>query len=82
MKMKILMLFLLLFFFVATPLLALLSFQDDCSEQICHMITSTLFILTQAVFVAAIFLGIELINKTSQPGTIFCKEVFLPPRLS
>jgi len=75
-----LIMFLMVFLFVATPLLALLSLHDYCSEQICHILMTGLFILTSAVTISATFLITPLINKVSLFKTLCYKEVFLPPR--
>ena len=72
--------FLMVFLFVATPLVALLSLHDYCSEQICHILMTSLFILTSAVTISTIFLITSLINKVSPLKTLCYEEVFLPPR--
>lgn len=76
-----LLILLLVIFFVATPLMAFLSFHDDCSDQICHMLMTNLFILTSTVIVLAVFLAVQLVNKSSSLGILCHEEIFLPPRL-
>jgi hypothetical protein len=70
----------LVILFVATPLMALLSFQDDCSDQICHIFMTNLFIFTSAIIVLIVFLITKLSNKVLSFGILYCEEVFLPPR--
>lgn len=71
---------LMVFLFVATPLVAFLSFHDDCTDQVCHMLMINLFMLTPAIIVLAIFLAIQLINKVSLFEALYSTEIFLPPR--
>ena len=71
---------LLLILFMATPLVALLSSHDNCSEQICHVLMTYLFILVSTTIASVIFLKIQLINKSSLFETLYFEEVFLPPR--
>lgn len=71
---------LLVVLFMATPLVALLSFHEDCSEQACHMLMTNLFILTSTTMILAMFLISPLINNSSSLGIIYHEEIFLPPR--
>ena len=66
--------------FVAIPLVALLSFHEDCSEQACHMLMTNLFIMTSAAIVAVFFLTLQVINEASLFGALYNEEIFLPPR--
>ena len=72
---------LLVIFLVATPLVALLSFHEDCSEQACHMLMTNLFILTSLAIVLIVFLTTQLVSRTLLFETLYREEIFLPPRL-
>lgn len=75
-----LLILLLIILFVATPLVALLSFHEDCSDQACHMLMKNIFMLTSMTMALVLFLITQLINKTLSLGILYHEKVFLPPR--
>ena len=72
---------LLIVLFVATPLVAFLSFHEDCSEQACHMLMTNLFIMISTTVVTVFFLASQLTNKALLFHALYRQEIFLPPRL-
>ena len=74
------LIFLTVFFFVATPLLAFLNLHDDCSEQICHILMTNLFVLTPALVVLMMFLMMQLIIQVFSFKIFYCLKISPPPR--
>ena len=66
--------------FVAIPLVALLGFHESCSEQACHILMTSLFIMTSVSVMFVVFLTTQIINKELILGTFYNEEIFLPPR--
>jgi hypothetical protein len=72
---------LLVILFLAAPLVALLSFHEDCSQQACHILMTNLFIITSVTVALMMFLTTQIINKVFLFETLYNEEIFLPPRL-
>ena len=71
---------LLIVLFVATPLVALLSFHEDCSEQACHILMTNLFMVTSVSVMFVMFLTTQIVSKEFVFETLYNEEIFLPPR--
>lgn len=71
---------LLITLFIAIPLVALLGFHENCSEQACHVFMTNLFIAASTAVVAVFFLTSQFDNKVSLLKSFYDEEIFLPPR--
>lgn len=70
---------LLIILFVAIPLVALLGFHENCSEQACHILMTNLFMVTSISVVFVMFLATQIINKVFVFESNYSEEIFLPP---
>ena len=71
---------LLVVLFIAIPLVALLGFHENCSEQACHILMTNLFMVTSVSVMFVMFLTTQIVNKEFVFETLYNEEIFLPPR--
>lgn len=71
---------LLVVLFIAIPLVALLGFHENCSEQACHILMTNLFMVTSVSVMFVMFLTTQIVRKEFVFETLYNEEIFLPPR--